>query len=101
MPGTVVTLAAGVAAALYLVRLLWRLSTALHRFHDLVTHELNANDGGSMKDDLGALREDVAALTAHKEAAHELLQQQVDHLAHLVESHHPTTHNHHRGVTDG
>lgn len=84
----VAAIAAGVAGLLYLARLAWGFFTSVQRIHELITHELTHNSGGSMKDNLtataqavGQLQADVAELARAKALAHELLQLQLDTLA--------------------
>lgn len=90
---TVAAVAAGVAGGIYLARQLWRLVRGIQRVHELVTHELTHNGGGSMKDDLaaiatavGQLQGDFRDLTRTKELAHELLQAQLDALHHELDT---------------
>jgi hypothetical protein len=86
---TLVTLVAAALAALgYLIRITWGGFVLVKRIHDLVEHELTANSGSSMKDDvaamaraLGGVQRDLIALTEDKELAHQVLQLQLDTVA--------------------
>lgn len=90
---TLLTLvAAALAALLYLARQTWKLFQVLER----ITYELSPNHGSSMKDDLsavavavGELQGQVRDLATGKDAAHQLLQLQIDGLTHEVHTHHP------------
>lgn len=90
---TLLTLvAAALAALLYLARQTWKLFQVLER----ITYELSPNHGSSMKDDLsavavavGQLQGQVRDMAAGKDAAHQLLQLQIDGLTHEVHTHHP------------
>lgn len=90
---TLVTLAsAALAASLYLARQVWRAFKVLER----IAYELSPNHGSSMKDDLsavaiavGQLQGQVRDLATGKDAAHQLLQLQIDGLTHEVHTHHP------------
>lgn len=87
---TLVTLvSAALAALLYMGRQVWRLFHALDRLQHIVTHELSPNSGTSMKDDVvriaqnvGQLQADMAQLVQDKQLAHELLQLQLNTVAH-------------------
>lgn len=97
-------IAAGVAGVLYLsqlaARALLRAWGTLHGLAELVTHELEHNGGGSIKDDVvgiavavGQLQRQVDELLEQREdatAVHQLLQLQVDQLGQAIEQHHPT-----------
>lgn len=93
----VAALAAATAGILYLGRQVWRFFVAAQQVHDLLTHELNHNGGGSMKDDVaatavavGIVQRDLNDLARQKNLEHSLIQLEVTRLAALIEHHHPT-----------
>ena len=100
------TLLALVAAALaalgYVSRQVWRGFKILDKVSDIVLHELRPNSGSSMKDDVaaiaravGQLQADVKDLTSSKDAAHTVLQIQLDSIVDELGMP-PSTHRHRR-----
>lgn len=83
----VAMLAAALAGLVYLSRQGWKFFQALEH----VLYELSPNHGASMKDDLssvaravGELQAQVKELASTKDAAHEVLQIQIDGLIHAA-----------------